>query len=63
MGMPMSDNDQQKLSEIPGSRLVKDEEIREYKRIMEEEVIPEIAATVEKRRLAAAKSRLKQLKC
>lgn len=59
----MSDEDESKLTEIPGSRPVKDEEIMEYKRIMEEEVIPDIAKAVEKRRLAAAKSRLKQLKC
>lgn len=58
----MSEKNESKVREIAGSRLVQDEEIKEYKRIMEEQVIPKIVETVEKRRLAAAKCRLKQLK-
>lgn len=59
----MNDKNESASTEIVGSRPVKDEEIREFRRIMEEQVIPKIAETVEKRRLASAKSRRKQLKC
>lgn len=58
----MNDKDNLVVDGIVDSRPVKEEEIREFKRIMEDEVIPRIALTVEKRRSAAAKSRRKQLK-
>lgn len=59
----MNDKNEPASTEIEGSRPVKDEEIQEFRRIMEEQVIPKIAETVEKRRLASARSRRKQLKC
>lgn len=51
------------LNDIEGMKPVNPEIFKEFKRRMEEVIIPEINDIVEKRRLAAAKGRNKQLKC
>jgi hypothetical protein len=45
-----------------GVKPVDKEMLKQYERKMDEEVIPDIVRTVEKRRLFAAATRLKQLK-
>ena len=49
--------------EIEGVHEIDPQRLQEFKRLMTEEVIPEIVKVVEDRRLRAAKSRLWQLKC
>jgi predicted CopG family antitoxin len=48
---------------IKGLTPVKPEDLAEFEQAMTDEVIPEIVKVVEKRRLRAAKSRQRQLKC
>ena len=48
---------------IDGLTEVAPETLMDFKRTMDEEVIPEIVKVVEERRLAAAESRHWQLKC
>jgi len=57
------DKDKDKSKNTQGQSAADQEVFEEFKRAMENKVIPEIVATVEKRRLAAAKNRSKQLKC
>jgi len=49
--------------EIEGAQNVDPQKLQEFKRLMTEEVIPEIVKVVEERRLRAAESRQWQLKC
>lgn len=51
------------LDKINGLTQVDPQQIQEFKRLMTEEVIPEIVKVVEERRLKAAESREWQLKC
>lgn len=51
------------LDAVDGLKPVKPEVIKEFSKVMTEEVIPDIVKTVDDRRLAAAHVRLKQLKC
>jgi hypothetical protein len=55
--------EQKLLDKIEGLTEVDPQQIQDFKRLMTEEVIPEIAKVVEERRLKAAESRLWQLKC
>ncbi|MHB1142893.1 MAG: hypothetical protein ACYC1T_14200 [Sulfuricaulis sp.] len=48
---------------IEGLEAVDPEALADFKRVMTDEVIPEIVEVVEERRLAAAESRHWQLKC
>jgi hypothetical protein len=51
------------LDKIEGLSKVDPKQFQEFKRLMTEEVIPEIVKVVEERRLKAAESRHWQLKC
>jgi hypothetical protein len=55
--------EQKLLDKIEGLTEVDPQQIQDFKRLMTEEVIPEIVKVVEERRLKAAESRLWQLKC
>ena len=48
---------------VQGLTKVDPQQLAEFKRAMTEEVIPEIVKIVEERRLQAAESRQRQLKC
>lgn len=48
---------------IEGLTSVDPTELADFERAMSEEVIPEIVKVVEKRRMLAAKTRHRQLKC
>ena len=48
---------------VQGLTKVDPQHLAEFKRAMTEEVIPEIVKIVEERRLQAAESRQRQLKC
>ena len=51
------------LEKIEGVQEIDPQRLQEFKRLMTEEVIPEIVKVVEERRLRAAESRQVQLKC
>jgi hypothetical protein len=51
------------LEKIEGVHDIDPQRLQEFKRLMTEEVIPEIVKVVEERRLRAAESRQWQLKC
>ncbi len=51
------------LEKIEGVQDIDPQRLQEFKRLMTEEVIPEIVKVVEERRLRAAESRQWQLKC
>lgn len=51
------------FDQIEDLKPVDPQTIAEFKRAMDDEVIPEIARVVEERRLLAAESRKRQLKC
>jgi len=51
------------LERIEGVQEIDPQRLQEFKRLMTEEVIPEIVKVVEERRLRAAESRQWQLKC
>jgi hypothetical protein len=51
------------LDSVEGLKPVKPEVISEFEKAMTERVIPKIVETVDARRLAAAQTRMKQLKC
>lgn len=57
------ENTKSVFEKIDGLTAVDPDQLEEFKRAMNEEVIPEIVRTVEERRLRAAESRLWQLKC
>ena len=48
---------------VEGVKPVDRNSLAEFEKKMKEEVVPEIVRIVEKRRLFAAESRLRQLKC
>lgn len=62
-GNKMKSKDYSRLKDIKGIRQAKPEDVSKFKDHMSHTVIPEIDDIVEKRRLAAGKSRDKQLKC
>jgi hypothetical protein len=51
------------LDKIDNLKKIDPQQLQEFKRLMTEEVIPEIVKVVEERRVRAAESRLWQLKC
>lgn len=51
------------LEKIEGVKEIDPQRLLEFKRLMTEQVIPEIIKVVEERRLRAAESRQWQLKC
>ena len=51
------------LDKIEGLTQVDPQRFQDFKRLMNDEVIPEIVKVVEERRLRAAESRQWQLKC
>lgn len=48
---------------VDGFKRVDPKRLAEFRRVMEEEVVPSIVEAVEERRLRAARSREQQLKC
>lgn len=58
-----NNKDKASLSNIKGLVAVDPKKLANFKLAMTNEVIPAIVKKVEKRRLAAAKNRHKQLKC
>lgn len=63
MERPMDDKDENISERIDGLKPLNPNAMKEFQRVMTEEVIPEIVRVVEERRLAAAESRHWQLKC
>ncbi|MRR50428.1 MAG: hypothetical protein EG825_05865 [Rhodocyclaceae bacterium] len=61
--MKMDDMKKGLLDHIDGLTPVSPDTFADFKRAMDQEVIPEIVRVVEERRLAAAESRHWQLKC
>ena len=53
----------QTLEKIEGVQVIDPQRLHEFKKLMTEEVIPEIVKVVEERYLRAAESRQRQLKC
>lgn len=51
------------LDKIENLQKIDPQQLQEFKRLMTDEVIPEIIKVVEERRVRAAESRLWQLKC
>ncbi len=51
------------VSKIEGATKLDPKQLVEFKKLMTEEVIPEIVKVVEERKLSAAKTRQRQLKC
>lgn len=51
------------LDKIDNLKEIDPQQLQEFKRLMTDEVIPEIIKVVEERRVRAAESRLWQLKC
>ena len=51
------------LDTVEGLKPVAPDVLKEFNTAMNDTVIPEIVKTIEDRRLAAAETRLKQLKC
>ena len=60
--MPKTE-DNSLVAQIKGVTKVDPKQVGDFKRVMTEEVIPEIEKIVEERRLKAAESRQWQLKC
>jgi hypothetical protein len=61
--MAKGDEESSVLDKIENLQKIDPQQLQEFKRLMTDEVIPEIIKVVEERRVRAAESRLWQLKC